>query len=152
MQHEQKHLSVLLQLQTFPFDVRFQCRIGWLYDFCNIYNLRKLINKPVCYKNPTNPSWIYLLLINCCKYFQNSNVVETGLSYYGKMVVTVVKTISIKIEPKILSYRYHECYSNARFRERVTSELSKVVIEKNNKGLNKLFNIWRKLLLYICST
>ena len=60
-------------------------------DFCNLYNLRSLIDKPTFYKNPANSSCIELLLTNCSKYFHNSNVIETGLSNFHKMIVTMMK-------------------------------------------------------------
>ena len=63
-----------------------------LNKFRDLYNLRSLLSKPTYYKNPANPSYIGLLLTNCFKYFQNSNVVETGLSDFNKMVVAVMKT------------------------------------------------------------
>ena len=51
-----------------------------LKDFCNLYNVANLINKATCYKNPNNPSCIDLLPTNFPKCFQNSCVMETGLS------------------------------------------------------------------------
>ena len=33
-------------------------------SFCQIYNLKNLLNKPTCYKNPTNPSCVDLNLTN----------------------------------------------------------------------------------------
>ena len=108
-----------------------------LKDFFNLYNLTNLINKATCYKNPNNPSCIDLLLTNFPKYFQNSSVIETGLSDFHKMVVTVMKTNFRKLEPKIINYRNYRYFSNDRFREKVTSELSKVVLENSGKGFNK---------------
>ena len=61
-------------------------------DFCNLYNLTNLINKATCYKNPNNPCSIDLLLTNFPKNFQNSSVIETGLSDFHKMIVSVMKT------------------------------------------------------------
>ena len=90
-----------------------------------------------CYKNPNNPSCIDLLLTIFAKYFQNSLVIETGLSDFHKMVVTVMKTNFRKLEPKIINYRNYRYFSNDRFREKVTSELSKVVLENSDKGFNK---------------
>ena len=54
-----------------------------LKDFCNLYDLTNLINN--CYKNPNNPSCIDLLLTNSPKCFQNSCVIETGLSDFHRM-------------------------------------------------------------------
>ena len=112
-----------------------------LKDFCNLYNLTSLINKATCYKNPNNPSCIDLLLTNFPKNFQNSSVIETGLSDFHKMVVTVMKTNFRKLEPKIINYRNYRYFSNDRFREKVTSELSKVVLENSDKGFNKFLGV-----------
>ena len=49
-------------------------------DFCGIYNLKNLVKKPTCYKNVENPSCIDLILTNSQHSFQNTRVIETGLS------------------------------------------------------------------------
>ena len=41
-------------------------------NFCSSYNLRSMINKPTCFKNPDKPSYIDLILTNCSRSFQNS--------------------------------------------------------------------------------
>ena len=63
-------------------------------NFCRSYNLTSMINKPTCYKNPDRPSCIDLILTNCPRSFQNSCVIETELSDFHKMVVTVMKKIT----------------------------------------------------------
>ena len=40
-------------------------------SFCQIYIFKNLINKPTCYKNPTNPSCVDLILTNRPGSFQN---------------------------------------------------------------------------------
>ena len=35
-----------------------------LNEFCQTYNLESIVNKPTCFKNPKNPSCIYLMLTN----------------------------------------------------------------------------------------
>ena len=117
-----------------------------LKDFCNVYNLTSLINKATCYKNPNNPSCIDLLLTNFPKNFQNSSVIETGLSDFHKMVVTVMKTNFRKLEPKIINYRNYRYFSNDRFREKVTSELSKVSLENSYKVFNKFLGVFKEPL------
>ena len=61
-------------------------------DFCQIYDLHNLIKEPTCYKNAKNLSSIDVMLTNRKGSFQNSMVVETGLSDHHKMTVTVLKT------------------------------------------------------------
>ena len=53
--------------------------------------LTSVINRPTCFKNPEKPC-IDLILTNCPRIFQNSCAIETGLSYFHKLVVTVMKT------------------------------------------------------------
>ena len=42
-------------------------------DFCGIYNLKNLVNKPTCYKKTDKPSCIDLILTNRQKSFQEIN-------------------------------------------------------------------------------
>ena len=49
-----------------------------------------------------------------------------------------------KLKPKIISYKFYIYYTNERFRKTVLSELSKVVIENNSKGLDRLLGIFRE--------
>ena len=48
---------------------------------CNVNSLKTLNRAPTCFKNPNNPS-----------YFQQTYVIETGISDFHKMIVTVMKT------------------------------------------------------------
>ena len=75
-----------------------------------------MINKPTCYKNPDRPSCIALILTNCPRSFQNSCVIETGLSDFHKMVVTVMKTTYRKLEPRIVYYRDFRYFCNNSLR------------------------------------
>ena len=63
-----------------------------LKDFCNLYSLTRLINKPTFWKNSSKLSCFDLILTNRLKCFQNSNIIETGLSDFYKMVVNIMKT------------------------------------------------------------
>ena len=62
-----------------------------MLDFLNIYNLKNLVKRKTCYKNPKNPSCIDLILTNSHRSFQNTNVFETGLPDFHKMTVSVLK-------------------------------------------------------------
>lgn len=73
--------------------------------FCNIYNLFNLIKVPRCYKNPSKPIYIDLMLTNSLKTFFNSCAVEIGLSDFHKMTITIMKATFLKQETKIIYYR-----------------------------------------------
>ena len=53
-------------------------------DFCNFYFLTSLINKSTYWKNPTKPTCTDVVLTNSPKFFQKTNVIETGLSDFQK--------------------------------------------------------------------
>ena len=73
--------------------------------FCESYGSKNLIKVPTCHKNLPNPSCIDLILKNSPLSFQSSGVIETGLSDFHKMIVTVTKTTFQKLDPKIIYYR-----------------------------------------------
>ena len=51
------------------------------------------ISSDLSYKNPEKPSCIDLILINKSHSFKNSGVIETGLSDFHRMTVTVRKMV-----------------------------------------------------------
>ena len=59
--------------------------------FSDTYDLKSLIKEPACYKNPNKPYWTDLILTNKSQSSQHSCVMETGLSDFLKMTVTVIK-------------------------------------------------------------
>ena len=63
-----------------------------LSNFCKIYNMENLIKDKICFKNPNKPSCIDLNITNRPENFQISMVIETGLSDFHKMCITVTVT------------------------------------------------------------
>ena len=59
-----------------------------------------LRREPTCFKKPNNPSCIDLFLINTIRSFQETQVFETGLSDFHKLVVTPLKSNFPKSPPK----------------------------------------------------
>ena len=60
--------------------------------FCQIRNLKNLLDKLTCYKNPTNPSRVNLIITNKHRSFQNSCTFKTVLSKFHKMPLKVLKS------------------------------------------------------------
>ena len=89
--------------------------------FCDSYEFENLIKDATCYKNPENSSCIDLILTNNLNSFQNSGVIETGLSDFHKMTVTVMKTTFEKLKPNIIYYRDYYKFSDDKFRENLIS-------------------------------
>ena len=95
-------------------------------EFCSLFNLKNLIKVPTCFKNPDNPSCIDLILTNHPHCFQNSTTIETGLSDFHKLTVTVMKTSFRKMPPKVVMYRNYKHYSKNKFCDDMNSYLSNI--------------------------
>ena len=72
-------------------------------SFCELYEVKSTINQWACYKSLTNPSCIEVFLTNSPNSFQESTVVEAGLSDFHKLIVTVMKSYSPKRTPNIFT-------------------------------------------------
>ena len=114
--------------------------------FCDSYEFKNLIKDATCYKNPENPSCIDLILTNNPNSFQNSGVIETGLSDFHKMTVTVMKTTFEKLKPNMIHYRDYRKLSNDKFRENLISCLSTENIRVDCYGMAKFLQICIKTL------
>ena len=74
-------------------------------EFCDRYNLKNLVTEATCFKNPSNPSSIDLILTNRARSFQTRITMETGLSDHHRMIITVLKTLVPKQTPILIMYR-----------------------------------------------
>ena len=125
----------------------FQCKFR-RFTYGNILWIllvKNLIKIPTCQKNPQNPSCIDLILTNSPLSFQSSGVIETGLSDFHKMAVTVMRTTFQKLGPKIIHYRDYRKYNNYSLRQDLLSTLVMENINLSN-GLQKFIDIWMKSL------
>ena len=95
-------------------------------EFCSLYNLDNLIHEPTCFKNPLNPSHIDLILTNKPKSFLKSFTLETGLSDFHKMTVTVLRTFIPKQTPLCIKYRDFKKFTPQIFGNALTQALSSI--------------------------
>ena len=73
--------------------------------FCETYHLHNLIKGPTCFKNLNKKSCISLLLMNFPDSFLKSQTLETGLSDFHKLTLTVPKMHYKKQKPLVVTYR-----------------------------------------------
>ena len=97
-------------------------------SFCESYNLTNLIKQPTCFKNPKKPSCTGLILTSRPKSFQNTCVIEAGLSDFHRKSVSVLKMHFRKPPPRIISYRDFSNYHNTTF----INSLTEVLFEAEN--------------------
>ena len=88
-----------------------------LRNFCGLYKLKDLVREPTCFKNPDNPSCIGLFLTNGSRSFQDTQVIETGLSDFHKMNLTVLKMFFTKQKHETIFYRNHKKFNNLKFKK-----------------------------------
>ena len=105
-----------------------------------------MINKLTCYKNPDKPTCIDLILTNCTGSFQNSCVIETGLSDFHKMIVTVMKTSYRKTEPRVINYRDYKSVSNEGFRESLLENLKGILSGNSDQSFSNFINTCNTVL------
>ena len=103
---------------------------GKMKEFLETYNLQNLIKEPTCFKNVNNPSSIDLILTNRCGSFHESKTIETGISDFHKMTVTVLKTFFKKKKPNVIKYRDYKHFNDVLFRDELKNELDKFDKEK----------------------
>ena len=95
-------------------------------NFCDMYNLTNLVKEPTCFKSVENPSSIDVILTNKRHSFQNTLTIETGLSDFHKMTVTVMKRYFKKKEPIVIEYRDLKNFDGVKFRDDLRAELDKL--------------------------
>ena len=107
-------------------------------DFCQIYNFENLIKGPTCFKNPSNPSSIDVMLTNKKSSFQNSITLESGLSDCHRMTITVLKRYFKKAEPITVNYRDYKTFDGIKFRNEVKRRLENIET-LNIEGFTNIF-------------
>ena len=87
---------------------------------------------------PDKTKSIYLMLTNRNRSLQNSCVIDTGLSDFHKMTVTLLTSHLKKLKPKILPYRDYKNVPNDAFR-------SELVLKNGNlQNFNDLDSLLAK--------
>ena len=76
------------------------------------------------------------------KKFESTLTIETGLSDFHKLIVTVLKIKHKKVPPKIIQYRDYENFDSTRFFVKLQVRLTYLDMNSLNFGsLNKVLEI-----------
>ena len=110
-------------------------------SFCENYNLKSLTKQPTCYKNPDKPTYIDSILTNVPRMFQSTCVLETGLSHFYLMTLTVMRKTSKKMRPRVINYRSYRDFSNETFRVSLINNLLNEAFVNNDDRLKKFCKI-----------
>ena len=109
-----------------------------MQSFLELYGLRNFVSEITCCKNLERSSSTDLILTKSSSRFQKSCALETDLSDFHKMTITVMKTTFQKLKPKLTIYRDYSMLSNDKFREELLYKLSMENISNTNHGLENV--------------
>ena len=112
--------------------------------FNETYDLENLINEATCFKNPSNPSSIDVMLTNDKSSYQNSVILETGLSDHHKMTITVLKASYIKKAPINISYRSYTNFNETLFKNDLFCFL-----QDQNKNANLNYDVFKEIFIKV---
>ena len=79
-----------------------------------------------------NPSCIDLFLTNRPKCFQSIMTIETGISDFHKIVITILKLFYKKEKLKIIDYKNYKTFNASLFKEELNKELLNIDISNTD--------------------
>ena len=85
-----------------------------------------------------------MFLTNCQKTFESTLTIETGLSDFHKLIVTVLEVKHEKVPPNITQYRDYKNFDSARFFERLQVRLTH--LDMNSLDFGSLKKCFTELL------
>ena len=109
-------------------------------------DLKGLIKQPTCFKTSENPSCIDLFLTKRPQRFCNSYVIETGLSDFNMMTVSVIKMHYRKLLQKIIHYRDYKKFSDRNFLNSVKEVFSNKIPNEENGVIDFFLSTCAKVL------
>ena len=112
-------------------------------DFCDTYSLQNLIKEPTCFKNALNPTLIDMDLTNRYNSFHNTSCIETEISDYHKMTITVLKTHFQKLKPIKVKYRSDDNFNFNLFKSELRDSLNM------NNQINIEYDIFKETFMEV---
>ena len=97
-----------------------------LYEFSEVYNLKNIVKGNTCFKNTNHPTSIDVILTNRKERFQDTKIIETGLSDYHKMTITCLRRYVKKNPPIVINYRNYKNFDALYFQENLSKELGDI--------------------------
>ena len=121
---------------------------NYLSDLCDTFSLKNIIKGKTCFKTLEGTS-IDVLLTNRPRSFQKTSVLETGLSDYHEMILSVFCSYFAKIPPKLIEYRNYKKFYLENFLYDLDQELLKREMYKSSNSIemySSFTKVYRKVL------
>ena len=129
------------------FNIDTKCKdIGTdkLEGLCNAFNLKNLVKSETCFTKD-HKSLIDLVLTNKPLSFQRTQVAETGLSDYHKLITTFFKCKFQCLKPKIICYRKYKSFIESAFLNDVAKPEFELGSKDPHEGYDTITNNYLKL-------
>ena len=81
-------------------------------NFLDTYHLKNIVKQKTCFKNPDRPTCSNLILTKSSRSFQDTYAVETELSDFHKLLVTVLSLYFSKQKPNIQNFQDYKRFHN----------------------------------------
>ena len=111
--------------------------------FCNQHKLKAMDEDPTSFKNFDNLLCIDLFLKNSSKSFEKCLTLETAMSDFHKLRITILKVKSGKLPPRIILYRDCKNFESKAFNN--TLQVSLKNFDTNNSTFIELKTIFMEL-------
>ena len=97
--------------------------------FCSLYNIKYSVQEPTCYKNNERSSCIKLFLSNFANHFLRTEILETSLSNFHKLIITVTMLKFEKQPPQTVIQRNYKNYNKELFEKEIQIKLTEFDFE-----------------------
>ena len=87
-----------------------------------------------------------IIWTNCLGSFQSSCALETGLSNFHQIIITVMKTSYLNVELRVINCRDYKSLSNEGFRKLSHENLKQQLSENSVKNLSNFINTCNTVL------
>ena len=121
---------------------------NYLSDLCDTFSLKNIIKGKTWFKTLEETS-IDVLLTNIPRSFQKTNILETGLSDYHKMILSIFRSYFAKIPSKLIEYRNYKKFYLENFLYDLDQELLKGEMYKSSNSIemySSFMKVYRKVL------
>ena len=105
----------------------------YLETFLYQHELISLVEEKPCFKIISNPSCMNLFFKKNAFSFQSTKTVSSGLSDFHKLVLTVLKTSSVKNQPRKIQYRNYKYFHSRKFSRDLKEEFSCKYVTSSSK-------------------
>ena len=114
-------------------------------DICDTFSLSNLVNGVTCVKSQNGTS-IDVMLTNRPRSIHNISLIETDLSDYRKMIVSVFRAFFKRLPAKVIEHRNYQTFDQNEFLQNLHQGLIKSNSYNDEQQYDILTSIFGRVL------